>query len=124
MAKAKEKYTVVSPETARIGDLIRTYRKMRNLTQEKLAELADVSVNTIYNIENGIGDAGFGTVCGIGRTLQIPGDELLYGDSAEKGDSFPPEFDMLDEEDKKFVRRSLRTSIMGCLSDMKYKLRA
>lgn len=124
MAKAKAKYNIASQETSRLGETVRTYRKMRKITQEKLAELADVSVNTIYNLENGIGDAGFGTVSAVGRALQIPGDELMYGCTAQNENAFPAEFEQLDEEDRRFIRKSIKTAIKGCLSDMKYRLRA
>ena len=38
---------------AKFGKKVKEYRKLRNLSQEKLAELVGVSTNTIAAIENG-----------------------------------------------------------------------
>lgn len=38
---------------ASIGDLVKSYRKSRKLSQIELAELLDVSRNTIQNLESG-----------------------------------------------------------------------
>lgn len=46
-------YKSVNQTLMRIGNNIRIYRHRKNYSQEKLAELLEVSVSTIYRIENG-----------------------------------------------------------------------
>ena len=123
MAEDKvKKYKQHTPEAIRIGELIRAYRTEQNLTQEDLAGMAEVNVNTIRNIENGK-KAMFESISILGRVLKIPAEELLYGNS-EQEHTLPSEFYQLDNEDQKFVFRSLKTTIIGCLSDLKYRLQA
>lgn len=88
-----KKYKQPSPEAIRVGELIRSYRKAQKITQEQLCSMVDVDVNTIRNIENGVGNSGITTVIAIGYVLTIPADELLYGKmSAGDGYCFPEDF--------------------------------
>ena len=117
-----KKYKQPSPEAIRVGELIRSYRNAQKITQEQLCSMVDVDVNTIRNIENGVGNSGITTVIAIGYVLTIPADELLYGKiSAGDGYCFPEDFQKLDSEDKAFVRRSMELHIAGCLSSDKYQ---
>lgn len=47
MAKEKDRIKIL------VGNNIRKYRRLRKLSQEKLAELVDISVSSLSNLERG-----------------------------------------------------------------------
>ncbi|CDN30181.1 hypothetical protein BN938_0074 [Mucinivorans hirudinis] len=57
----------------RIGEQIRLRRKELNITQPHLAEIAQVSVNTLYKIERGEANP---TLEVLGKLLEVLGLEL------------------------------------------------
>lgn len=61
----------------RLGQRIRTLRQSNNLTQEKLAELADLNVTFIGHIERGTKNPTIETLNKISEALQVPLTELL-----------------------------------------------
>ena len=62
-----------------LGKRIKHCRKMKHLTQEKLAELIDVSPHYIYEIEKGLKCMSLLTLIDISITLNISTDYLLFG---------------------------------------------
>lgn len=52
-----------------IGQSIKARRKVFQLTQEDLAEMAEVSPNTIYKIERGQANPTLGVLASIGEVL-------------------------------------------------------
>ena len=60
-----------------LGDNIRKARKAKNITQEKLAEYADVSTVFISQIENGSGKPSLETIFKISNVLHVTIDDLL-----------------------------------------------
>jgi transcriptional regulator with XRE-family HTH domain len=63
-----------------IGESIRKIRKKRNLTQDKLARLADIPYTSITKIETGvIKNPSIQTVAKIAKALNISLDELIRG---------------------------------------------
>lgn len=58
---------------ANIGENIRTRRKFLKITQEELADIAGVGVNTLIKLERGEGNA---TLSVIVRVLDVLGLEL------------------------------------------------
>ncbi len=58
---------------------IRKYRKMRNYTQEELAEFADISYDFMRRIERSNGTCGFSvlTLYKIALALNVSTDELM-----------------------------------------------
>lgn len=60
-----------------IGERIKTERKRKGLTQEKLAELAGLSNQHISNIENEHTHLGLSTLVDITNALDITPDTLL-----------------------------------------------
>jgi len=60
-----------------IGLCVRHIRKMRNMTQEQLAESADLSVTFISNIENGKISISAETVIRLSLALKVSSDRLL-----------------------------------------------
>lgn len=60
-----------------LGDNIRAERMRKRLSQEKLAELIDVSKDTIRNIENGRQNPSAFIVFDIANALEIPIEDLF-----------------------------------------------
>ena len=60
-----------------IGSRIRITRERQNLTQQNLAELADLSVTHVSHIENGHTKASLAALIKIENALNVSTDELL-----------------------------------------------
>ena len=61
-----------------IADNMKLYRKKQKLTQMKLAELADLSVDSIKRIEGGQRSMSLENFLRISDALQVPLSFLLY----------------------------------------------
>lgn len=66
-------------DIAELGLRIKQCRKSRQLTQERLAELIDVSSHYIYEIEKGLKCMSLSTLVDIALALNISTDYLLFG---------------------------------------------
>jgi len=66
-----------------LGDRIRTLRKERGLSQEKLAELSDVHRNFIGFIERGERNVGIKTVIALAQAMELHPALLFEGCSFE-----------------------------------------
>lgn len=64
----------------KFGEKVRSYRELRKLSQERLAELADVSTNTINSIENGKTFLTYPTLKSICSALNITAPQLFAFD--------------------------------------------
>ena len=62
-----------------IGMRIKTCRKQKHLTQEKLAECLDVSSHYIYELERGVKTMSLYTLNDLSQCLEVSSDYLLYG---------------------------------------------
>ena len=62
-----------------IGSRIRIKRKTNNITQEKLAELCDISVGFLSNIETGNKSASIDTLYKISLSLKASLDYIVFG---------------------------------------------
>ena len=60
-----------------IGRRIRTQRIQRGLTQEKLAEMAGISLSFLGHIERGTRKMSVETLCNLADSLCCSADELL-----------------------------------------------
>ncbi len=69
---------------ADFGSRVRTLRKERQLTTEKLAELAGVSAGLISQIERGHGNPSFATLVQLAHGLQLPVGQLLQPNETER----------------------------------------
>ncbi|MBI9064597.1 MAG: helix-turn-helix transcriptional regulator [Marinilabiliaceae bacterium] len=58
-----------------IGKIIRERRKQLHVTQEYLAEMADIHINTLYKLENDKGNPTLEVLHKIGEVLGL---ELTY----------------------------------------------
>ncbi len=71
-----------------LGSRIRTYRKQRNLSQEKLAELACICTTHISHIETGNTVPSLTTLVYIANALEVSADELLCDSLVKSGAAF------------------------------------
>lgn len=67
------------------GDKIKYYRRMRDLTQEKLAELIDMQPNSISSVENGQNNISFSKFNKLCKALNVePYQFFLFDKRDEK----------------------------------------
>lgn len=60
-----------------LGQEVRRYRKLRGLSQEELAERADLVQHHVSRIETGEAEAGILVLLRLCRALDVPPSELL-----------------------------------------------
>jgi len=60
-----------------LGDRVRELRKQRNLSQEKLAEMADIHVNHLRRIELGQANPTYLVMMRIASAVELPFPQLL-----------------------------------------------
>ena len=75
---------MTSNELRAIGDRISARRKAVGLTQERLAEKMDVSIQMISNIERGIKAIRIDNLINLCAILDTSTDYILLGDRAER----------------------------------------
>ncbi len=73
----------------KIGMRIKSSRKQKHLTQEKLAERLDVSPHYIYELERGVKTMSLYTLNDLSNCLEVSSDYLLYGKPNTYSDSLP-----------------------------------
>ncbi len=66
-----------------LGDVVRTTRKSRHLSQEALAEKIGVCKRTIIDIENNTGNPKFEILYLLVRELDLPLCQVFYPEMAE-----------------------------------------
>lgn len=71
----------------RIGERIKRFRSMRGLSQEKLAERAQISNTYLSRVENGRRQASLEVLTRIAAALNIPLSSLIRGGIASSGHS-------------------------------------
>lgn len=75
----KERYKQRKELNIRMGERIRASREDARLTQEKLAELIDVSVQYISDLERGVVGASIPTMIKICESLHVSADYIMMG---------------------------------------------
>ncbi len=88
-----------------IGTAIKTLRKEKKISQKKLAEECNISVNALCQIEKNVSFPQKSTICKICTVLGIPTSYLLFFSISD--DDVP--------EDKRAVFNSLNSAIKGLL---------
>ncbi|MBR1640076.1 MAG: helix-turn-helix transcriptional regulator [Treponema sp.] len=63
-----------------IGQQIRKFRKLRNISQEQLAEKIDISTTHMSHIETGSTKLSLPVLVKISEELKISTDEILFGE--------------------------------------------
>lgn len=103
---------VAMPFPERLAEI----RKDRHLTQQALAELAEVHVSMIRKYETGVGQPGLDVLRRLAVALSVPADLLVF-DDAERGpdDDLRLEFEStarLDPDEKQVVRTVIRSLVL------------
>ena len=75
-----------------LGKRIKVIRKSQNLTQEMLAEMADVSQHYIYEIEAGRKAMSIHSFASISSALDVSADYLLFGNKPKLFDVDTPSY--------------------------------
>lgn len=65
---------------ARFGNLVKAHRRRAGLTQEALAERANISTDMVSKIEGGNSGARFGVIAQLAEALQVDPAELFTPD--------------------------------------------
>lgn len=76
-------------DLVRVGMRIKNCRQALNLTQEKLAEMIDVSPHYIYEIERGSKTMSLYTLYDLSITLNVSTDYMLYGNELSNAQDNP-----------------------------------
>ena len=74
-----------------LGQRIRDLRRKRGLTQEQLAELADLSTPYVSHLERGSKKASLAVLVRLSESLEVTADQLLSGNQAADRIAFYPE---------------------------------
>ncbi|MDE6591937.1 MAG: helix-turn-helix domain-containing protein [Oscillospiraceae bacterium] len=87
---------------AEMGSRIKAERKRQGISQERLAELINVSPHYIYEIERGIKAMSLETLINITRALKMSADYLIFGSmqNAPDSSSLADRLSTLDEEQR------------------------
>lgn len=80
-----------------IGSRIKAERKSKNLSQEKLAEIINVSPHYIYEIERGLKAMSLETLVNLSAALNISTDYVLFGDKQNSSPSLAELLSDLDD---------------------------
>lgn len=101
-----------------IGHRIKIVRKNQNITQEKLAELINVSPHYIYEIEKGLKKMSLETLISIAKVLNTSTDYILFGtdeiadcDISNKCDSLDSVIKSLKPRHREIIADILHTLI-------------
>ncbi|WP_170299111.1 helix-turn-helix domain-containing protein [Larkinella terrae] len=77
MERKQAPILMANAATDQIGERVKKYRRLRNLSQEELAELSSLSVRTIQRLEKGESIGSPYTLRTLATSLQISPDELM-----------------------------------------------
>lgn len=95
-----------------LGNEIRQLRRKRGFTQEKLAELADLSVPYVSHLERGTKKPSLAVLVRLAESLDVTADRLLSGNQEKDMAVFFPEVQEL-LEDCSVLERVVLTEIIG-----------
>ena len=90
-----------------VGKRILDARKEKNVTREKLAELSDISVQFLADIEKGRKSMTITTLRNICRSLNLSADYVINGTDNSGYDSILSLLNRLDDNDKKQAEKLL-----------------
>lgn len=69
-----------------VGEKIKAARENAGYTQERLAELVDVSPQYLSDLERGVVGASLTTLKSLCETLNVSSDSLLFAEERQKND--------------------------------------
>ncbi|MHB8130005.1 MAG: helix-turn-helix domain-containing protein [Mobilitalea sp.] len=96
-----------------IGERIRECRKQLNLSQEQLAEVIDITPNTISNMETGSYNASVDNIIKLALFFKVSLDYLIMGSGQAvmilKEDSYIKRYISLPEKEKQKMQIVMQT---------------
>lgn len=94
-----------------IGKRIYNLRRERNITQEQLAELVNLSVTQVSKLENGKSRLSLDSLINIATVLEASTDEILFGRiQAGAAHRYDEVLDIFSDCDKTELRILIQTS--------------
>lgn len=97
-----------------IGKRVRRYRKSKGLTQEKLADMVEVTSSHISNVENAKTQVSLPLIVNIANVLGVTADELLcdniYKATAVMAEEINAEMQGLEAVDLWYLEETLRST--------------
>ncbi len=81
-----------------IGGRIKAQRKNLGISQEKLAEMVNVSPHYIYEIERGTKSMSLETFVTLSQALNLTADFILFGSKTDSTFSLAEQLNRLDDE--------------------------
>ena len=94
---------------AEIGGRIKSERRNQNLSQEKLAEIVNVTPHYIYEIERGLKAMSMETLANISKALNISADYILFGYSKVKPTSIDSEIETFSIDRRENAKKVFRS---------------
>lgn len=94
-----------------LGKRIKQYRKDSNISQERLAELVDKSIQHISNIERGHTKASLSTIVDIANALDVSLNDLVCDSLKNSGSSYSDEFSRLIKDCDESTYRKINTAV-------------
>ena len=87
-----------------IGKRIQTIRKQQGLTQEQIAEMMNVSVQMVSNLERGNKSIRIENLINLCKILKISTDYILLGtNSTSETENITERLKLLSEKDRKMI---------------------
>lgn len=81
-----------------VGRRVKRFRGEKKLSQEKLAELVDISVPYMSYVESGKAKFGMQILLDLSNVLGVTPDELLVGYSGRRKETYVPEAEGIHRE--------------------------
>lgn len=95
-----------------IGSRISDLRRIRGYTQERLAELANISIQFLSDIEDNKKNMTVTTLIKLADSLHVSSDYIIYGrDSSSEYSVINAMMDTLSDKDKKNAEKLLEVFI-------------
>lgn len=91
-----------------IGARIKAYRKSMGISQEKLAEMINVSPHYIYEIERGTKTMSLETFVTLSEALNLSTDYILFGNKKDDTVSLSEQLSKMDEEQRTRVESAFK----------------
>lgn len=102
-----------------IGRRIKEVRKAKGISQEKLAELADLSTQYMSQIETAARKASLTSLVKISNALNVSLDELLYGNRPDRPGEMQSELDSILSDCNAYEKRVLYELVVQCRKILK-----
>lgn len=94
-----------SADLVKIGQRIQTRRKQRGYTQEQLADLMNVSIQMVSNLERGNKAVRIDNLIRLSEILEISTDYILTGkENADDIGALTVQIERLSERDRRIIK--------------------